>query len=196
MIRVRQMVLIAGAVASLSVMTLGSASASTGKTVEIVGDQDLGAPTGQPFDFKQGRIVVHRGDTVTWRNETPAPHSMTIVDRTEVPQTLADTLQCAFCERFFAAHAPTIGPEGPVPPFVAAVDGLKASAAALPRLDGVNDSILVAGQGEPWPSTLGGTIGDTASAVIDAPEGSTLYYVCAIHPWMSGTIEVLKHNQK
>src|SRR5438105_578883 len=99
MIRVRQIVLIAGVVASLSALTLGSASAATGKTVDIVGDQDLGAPT-------------------------PAPHSMTIIDRTEVPQTL----ECSFCDRFFAAHAPTIGPEGPVPPFVAAVDGLKASA--------------------------------------------------------------------
>ena len=194
--RMRHMILIAGAVASLAALTVGQASASTPRTVEIVGQQDLGAPSGEVFYFKQGRIVVHKDDTVVWKNETPAPHSITIVDRNEVPQTLAQTLGCDFCETFMFAHAPTIGPEGPVPPFVAQLDGLKVSGATPARLDGLNDSIVVAGQGESYPSTLGGVIGDSVSAVITAPEGTTLTYVCSIHPWMQGEIQVLNRFER
>jgi plastocyanin len=189
--RMRHMILIVGAVASFAALSVGQASASTPQTVEIVGQEDLGAPSGEVFYFKQGRIVVHKDDTVVWKNETPAPHSITIVEKEQVPQTLAQTLGCAICENFLFAHAPTIGPEGPMPPFVANLDSFKASAAVPARLDTNGDSLVIAGQGEAFPDTLGGLIGDTTSAVITADEGTTLSYVCAIHPWMQGEIEVL-----
>jgi hypothetical protein len=35
-------------------------------------------------------------------------------------------------------------------------------------------------------------IPDSVSAVIDAPVGANLSYVCALHPWMQGTIEVIR----
>ncbi len=194
--RMRHIVLVAGALASLAALTVGQVSASTPRTVEIVGQEDLGAPSGEVFYFKQGRIVVHKDDTVVWKNETPAPHSITIVDRNEVPQTLAQTLGCTFCENFLFAHAPTIGPEGPVPPFVANLDSFKASGAVPARLDANGDSLVVAGKGEAFPNTLGGLIGDSVSAVITAPEGTTLSYVCAIHPWMQGEIQVLNRFEK
>jgi plastocyanin len=194
--RMRHMILVAGAVASLAALTVGQASASSPQTVEIVGQQDLGAPSGEAFYFKQGRIVVHKDDTVVWKNEGPAPHSITIVERGEVPQTLAQTLDCTFCEKFLFAHAPTIGPEGPVPPFVAELDGLTVSAATPARLDNSGDSLVVAPQGETFPSTLGTLIGDSVSAVITAPEGTTLSYVCAIHPWMQGEIQVLNRFER
>jgi plastocyanin len=190
----RHVILVAGALASLAALTVGPASASTPATVDIVGQEDLGAPTGEVFYFKQGHIAVHRDDTVVWKNETPAPHSITIIQKEQVPQTLAQTLACPFCETFLGAHAPTIGAEGPVPPFVAQLDGFKVSAAAPARLDSEGDSLVIAGQGTAYPDTLGGVIGDSVSAVITAPEGTTLSYVCALHPWMQGEIQVLSHS--
>jgi hypothetical protein len=186
------MILIAGALASITALTVGQASAQSGQTVQIIGDQDLGAPTGQPFEFKQGRIVVHRNDTVGWRNETVAPHSITIVNQTEVPQTLPELFACSFCQQLLVAHTPNLGPQGPFPPFVSAIDELKVTAALPARLDARGDSLVVAEQGGVYPDTLGGAIADSVSAVIDAPEGSTLSYVCALHPWMQGTIEVIR----
>jgi plastocyanin len=193
MTRMRHMILVAGAIASLTVLTVGQASAASipPRTVEIVGNQDLGAPSGEVFYFKQGRIVVHKDDTVTWRNETVAPHSITIVSQNDVPHTLAQTLEWPLHENFLVAHAPTIGAEGPIPPFVGSLDGFKASAASPARLDSNGDSLLVAEMGAGYPSTLGSLIPDTVSAVITAPEGTTLSYVCAIHPWMNGEIQVL-----
>ena len=134
-------------------------------------------------------------DTVTWKNETVAPHSITIVDQNDVPQTLQQTVEWPLFPAFLGAHAPTVGPEGPVPPFVASLDGLKASAASPARLDNSAESILVDEIGAGYPSTFGTTIPDTVSAVITAPEGTVLSYVCAIHPWMNGEIEVLKASE-
>src|SRR5688572_10948334 len=119
--RVRHIMLIAGALASLTAATVGQANAQSGQTVQIIGDQDLGAPTGQPFEFKQGRIVVKRNDTVVWKNETVAPHSITIVNESEVPQTLPELFACDVCEKLLFAHTPNLGPQGPFPPFVAAI---------------------------------------------------------------------------
>ena len=191
--RMRHMILVAGAIASMAVLTVGQASAASipPRTVEIVGNQDLGASSGEVFYFKQGRIVVHKDDTVTWKNETVAPHSITIVDRNDVPQTLAQTVQWPFLETYLVAHAPTVGPEGPVPPFVPSLDAFKATAASPARLDNSGDSLLVAEMGAGYPSTLGGMIPDTVSAVITAEPGTTLSYICAIHPWMNGEIQVL-----
>jgi plastocyanin len=195
--RMRHMILVAGAIASLTALTVGQASAASipPRTVEIVGDQDLGAPSGEVFYFKQGRIVVHKDDTVTWKNETVAPHSITIVNRNDVPQTLQQTLEWPFAETFLSAHAPTIGPEGPVPPFVASLDAFKVSAASPARLDSAGDSLVVAEMGAAYPNTFGTFIPDTISAVITAPEGTVLEYVCAIHPWMNGEIQVLKNSE-
>jgi len=191
--RMRHLILAAGAIASLTALSVGQASAASipPRTVEIVGDQDLGAPSGEVFYFKQGRIVVHKDDTVTWRNETVAPHSITIVNPNDVPQTLQQTVEWPLFPAYLSAHAPTVGPEGPVPPFVPSLDSLKATAASPARLDTEGDSILVAEMGAAYPSTLGTSIPDTISAVITAPEGTVLSYVCAIHPWMNGEIQVL-----
>jgi plastocyanin len=183
------LILVAGALAAL---TVSQASAQSGPVVQIIGDQDLGAPTGQPFEFKQGRIVARPSETVTWRNESVAPHSITIVDQTEVPQTLQELFTCSICEQLLMGHTPNFGPQGPFPPFVAAIDELEVSAAVPSRLDARGDSLVVAEQGAAYPSTLGGMINDSVSAVIDAPVGSTLSYVCALHPWMQGTIEVVR----
>lgn len=71
------------------------------------------------------------------------------------------------------------------------LDGFKASAASPARLDSNGDSLLVTEMSAGYPSTLGSLIPDTVSAVITAPEGTTLSYVCAIHPWMNGEIQVL-----
>jgi hypothetical protein len=99
------------------------------------------------------------------------------------------------CEFFLSAHAPTIGPEGPVPPFVASLDAFKVSAASPARLDSAGDSLVVAEMGAAYPNTFGTFIPDTISAVITAPEGTVLEYVCAIHPWMNGEIQVLKNSE-
>jgi plastocyanin len=183
-----------GAIALLA-LPMAQASAASARTVDIVGDGDMGE-AGAPFYFKQGRITVHQGDSVIWRNATDEPHSISVVDKADLPSSVADMMSCSVCEQYGMAHAPSMDANGPVPPFVASLDGFKVSAASPARLDGLGDSIVVAEAGKSYPSTLGGTITDTVSAAITAPAGTTLTYFCALHPWMQGTIDVLPANRK
>jgi plastocyanin len=170
---------------------VGTVSAATNPHVDILGGGDLGDPSVQvPYYFKQGRIVVHPGETVTWRNLTVEPHSISIVDPSALPATAAEVDSCKQCDQYLGLHAPSIGPEGPQPPFVGALDNSRSSAAQLPQLKSLGDSILVSEQGNSYPSTIGGSITDSVSAAITAARGTTLTYFCALHPWMQGTIEV------
>jgi hypothetical protein len=101
-------------------------------------------------------------------------------------------MDCTFCEGFVAGHVVNVGKNGPEPPFVPVLDTFKTSAANPPQLGNRGDSALVAPMNETFPSTLGGNIMDTFSAAITAPEGTTLNYVCVLHPWMQGTIQVIR----
>lgn len=175
----------------IGIAQVGEVSANAPQQVDIIGSGDLGDPSpNQPYYFKQGRIVVHTGDTVTWRNLTADPHSISIVDPSGVPATLTQMESCSSCVEYLGAHAPNMGSDGPQPPFVSAVDDLKVSAAQPPQLNGLGDSVLVAEEGKSYPSTVGGAISDSVSAVITSARGTTLTYFCALHPWMEGTIEV------
>ncbi len=194
MLRMPTLVPVLVAIAAALAVAAVPVSAAGARTVEIVGDQDLGyrGPAGQLMDFKQGKIVVHRGDMVTWVNKGPAPHTMSVIDASEMPQTLKQVMDCTVCEAFFAGHVVHVGQMGPEPPFVAVLDTFKASAASPPQLGNRGDSVLIAGMGESFPSTFGPAITDVASAAITAPEGTTLNYFCAIHPWMQAAIEVIR----
>jgi plastocyanin len=116
--------------------------------------------------FTPGMIGATSGDEVTWTDDDAqaAPHTATIV--AEFPDS---TLEAIFgcgadtepCGEALAAHAVS----GPV------VD--------------VGDP----GFNEPGDSLFFGQ-GGTISADVTAAPGTTLKYLCAIHPWMQGTITV------
>jgi plastocyanin len=112
--------------------------------------------------FTPGPIGATSGDEVTWTDDDVqmAPHTATIVE--EFPEsTLEAIFGCVPCADALAAHAVS----GPV------------VNAGAPGFDEPGDSLFF-GQG--------GTI----SAQVTAPAGTTLKYLCAIHPWMQGTIAV------
>jgi hypothetical protein len=48
-----------------------------------------------------------------------------------------------------------------------------------PGLDARGDSLL-----------FGGPFDQAVEAQVTAPAGTTLYYLCVIHPWMQGSIKV------
>jgi plastocyanin len=116
--------------------------------------------------FTPGLIRVASGDSLTWTHDdaTTAPHTATIVAAFPEP-TLEAIFGCGApdqpCGQALAAHAAS----GPV------VD--------------VGDP----GFNEPGDSLF--FVDDTSiSAPVTAPAGTTLKYLCAIHPWMQGEIVV------
>ena len=116
--------------------------------------------------FTPGQIGATSGDEVTWTDDDVqgAPHTATIVE--EFPGSTLDEI--------FGCGAPT-EPCGLA---------LAAHAVSGPVVD-VGDP----GFNEPGDSLLFGQ-GGTISAEVTAAPGTTLKYLCAIHPWMQGTIRV------
>lgn len=189
----RRVLTLAAAASFAAFVTYGSASAAPAeKTVRIVGGQqfipDVSFSDTQRFEQKV--VTVRTGQTITWKNTTDEPHTISVVASGDVPRTVAQVENCQVCGPFLGAHAPNAGPNGPQPPFVFYLDNLAPSAGAA-RFDSTGDSIIVAPAGAQFPSTTGGTITDTVSAVISAPAGTTLKYMCTIHPWMQGAIRVV-----
>jgi plastocyanin len=115
---------------------------------------------------------VSHGATVTWQDqdESTDPHTVTILAEDDVPDTIEEVFGCGEpggpCEAALGGHFPS-ETDPPVPVLNA----------GEPGLDAVGDSLFL-GDGE------------EISAEISAPPSTRLSYVCAIHPWMQGSIKV------
>jgi plastocyanin len=147
----------------------GSTSAGTGRTVRTTGSEQFvpNAKIMATLRFTPGPLSVKQGETVTWENATPGePHTISVVAAGDVPSAIDDIFNCAICNTILGAHFPD--PNGPPVPVVNA---------GGPGLDVAGDSLVL------FPDA-------SISATISAPAGSTLHYICAIHPWMQGTINV------
>jgi plastocyanin len=134
------------------------------QTVRIEGTFDF-VPNVRIFSterFVPGRTGVRSGDTVTWTDATGVNHTVTIVNQADLPDTIPEVFGCALCEAAEVAHA-----NGSVP--VLNVGGA--------GLDNAGDSLWV-------PANA------SVAAIVSAPAGTTLYYLCAIHPWMQGSLRV------
>lgn len=158
--------------ATLVMAVATSVSVSAGDrdgTVEIHGEERF-IPNrlfASSFHFDPRRILVRSGDSVTWVNETNAPHTITVV--ADTPDDFAELFFCrepgGECRAALDAHF------GTSPPTLV----VNVGAAGF---DAPGDSLLILNPG--------GSI----SEVVSAPAGTVLQYICSIHPWMQGRIRV------
>lgn len=162
------------AATGLAVAMGGIASAGPGKIVRTMGDEVLVPNTFVRTDlrFSPGPLSIKSGDTVSWEHadKTDAPHTVTIATADQLVQDFGDFLfgECPACD---AATGSALGghfPGGPPVPVLDDGDG---------EFDDPGDSLLF-------------FHGETVSAQINAPAGTTLLYFCALHPWMQGSITV------
>jgi plastocyanin len=166
----RRFVGLGAAVLLVVVAMASSTSAASGRTVRVAGDEQFvpNAKIMATLRFVPGPLSVQSGETVTWASDTPTePHTISVVAASDVPGSVEDVFNCPICNSILAGHFPN-GFDNP-PVFVLN--------AGNPGIDAIGDSLLLAP-------------GGSVSATISAPAGSTLHYVCAIHPWMQGTIMV------
>jgi plastocyanin len=152
--------------------------AASGGTVQIIGDERFvpDAMIMATFRFTPGPLEVRSGEQVTWQNTTIDPHTVSVVRHADVPTTVDQAFDCQICSLLRVAHFPN----GFDQPPALVIDDFK-PAGFPPSLDNAGDSFLIGSVGGP---------GDNVTALITAAPGSTLDYICAIHPWMQGTIRV------
>jgi len=181
----RLLVLTASAVVALTTSVVLS-SADVPRNVTIMGTEHFVPNTliNADFRFSPGPLSVKSGDTVTWQNTTVDPHTISIVNASDLPTTIGQVFNCGapgtVCATILACHFPNgFGPNGPNPPiFFACKNALNG------ELKAAGDSFLIP------PPNFGPPSLQTVTAKITAPSGTTLSYMCVIHPWMQGSIVV------
>lgn len=161
-----------GAVCIALVAVFVGGAGARGRTVQTLGDEKFVANSliQATLKFSPGQIRVGSGETVSWahNDKTSAPHTVSIVDAADLPDSIEEVFECAVCEQIGEAH---FGPDfgGPFTPVVDVGDA---------GFDQPGDSVFF----QP---------GGGFEMTISAPAGTTLPYLCAIHPWMQGTITVV-----
>lgn len=159
-------------VALMATLLIGAAlaGASTGKVVVTRGDEVFQPNTfvSSNLRFSPGPVAISSGETIRWVHDdkTLAPHTMTLIDANELPDSFDDLFAgCPTCDAAIAAHFSSVPP-------VTFVDVGNDG-----QFSSNGDSLLIFPGGE-------------ISTQINSAAGTTLYYICALHPWMQGTINV------
>jgi hypothetical protein len=126
--------------------------------------------------FTPYKSAVKSGGTikVTGRNAaafSEGPHSFSLVKKSQLPKTAKQINNCKVCGQIAQLHG--IDPNNQnSQPTTLSVDGG----------DGFNkpgDSAVFDGQNV-----------KSLSLKVSAKKGATLYYMCAFHPWMQGSVKV------
>ena len=154
---------------------IGVGTAHAAKVVLAVGGPEF-TPNQEVRDttrWSPGEIAVRPNERVTWidRDEVPEPHTVTIVNRRNVPTTLQALFQCRACG---LANAHLADPNDPN----SDVARLKVNVGKR-GLNTQGDSLFLPPRGR-------------IAARVTAGVGRTLHYICAIHPWMQGQIHVTR----
>lgn len=157
---------------SLAALVLTTAaSGATDKVVRTRGDETFipNVKVAATLKFAPGHLAVRSGETLTLEHadKTEDPHTLSIVNANELPTTFEEAVgECAVCEEVFG-----IFPGEPTSSVFVNAPGTG------PGIDGRLDTLFV-------------LPGESISAPVTAPAGTTLRYLCAIHPWMQGRIDV------
>jgi hypothetical protein len=151
-------------------LVLGAATVAfgtpPGNTITTLGSESFQPNTliQATFRFNPGVVDVKSGGRLklVYGNNGHDPHTISIVNQDQLPSTVGQVFNCQICNQILTS-----------------MDGHKRVLGADGGLNQPGDSLfLFAGQ--------------TTSVKVTAPPGTTLYYLCAIHPWMQGTIYVTK----
>ncbi len=159
------------AAAVAAVAFSGTAQAAPkANTITAVGGMDvkLNRFVSDAQRWDADRYTVKSGATVTVRDKSKEgqPHSVSLVAK--LPRTAAQIMGCEACGPLMEAHQVNqdTGEVG-----VALVN------AGADGFDVAGDSIYLPPKGK-------------VTFKVTAKKGSTLNFICAVHPWMAGTIKV------
>jgi hypothetical protein len=118
-----------------------------------------------------GTLHVVNGDG------SEGPHTFTVLAKRDVPKTARTLFNCRACNRLTRAHGADPDSEAP-PTFPFLENGV--GQRTPPDVDRPGDSGLVGT----------GRKGDSIDLRVTARAGTTLYFICLIHPWMQSKVEV------
>jgi plastocyanin len=163
--------------AAVAVPALAAAPRNT--TVKTIGKVTMVPNRGitDSMRFNRDLVTIQTGGKLTLVDESKEPHSFSAVRRGQVPKTLRGVDACfgkGPCDELAVAHGainPDTGEEQE--PTTPLVNVGKAG------FNTAGDSVLI-------------PPGRKTSVKVTAAPGSTLYMICAIHPWMQNKVKVVR----
>jgi plastocyanin len=135
------------------------------------------------FRYSPGTLNVKSGSQITFEygDSEQEAHTLTIVPKAVLPQTLAQINNCMACRIALPHLKSPMAPPGPTNPVAHWIlHAGKPASNANQGLSTTGDSIAIQ-PGGPHKQI---------SIKVTAKPGTTLYYFCALHPWMQGQIKV------
>jgi len=129
--------------------------------------------------FDPGTVTIKSGDTLTFKfsdKKSMEPHTITIVKQSDLPTNGQQVENCKACQRLASGHlkSPKAPPDQHNPIVHWTLNQGK------PGFDTVGDSIAIQEPG----------MHKSNAVKVTAAAGTTLYFLCAVHPWMQGKIVV------
>jgi plastocyanin len=125
--------------------------------------------------WAQDAYTVKSGGTITVVNTVAneGPHTFTVVRKKDLPKSF----RCPVCDKLGQAHGADPNSDAP-PKFQYLENGV--GQATPPKVDRPGDSGV----------TGAGKKGEKISFKVTAKKGTTLYFMCLIHPWMQSKVLV------
>jgi hypothetical protein len=179
-IRIAVLAAVAAAFAAIGpALATGSAgaSASTANTVLIKGSKK------SPLKFVYPKTIVS-GEELTIENKSIpkaiGPHTFALVEESLLPQTKPERQKCFTPKHICRAIADWLGVVG---------EGPVTKNPAKAGKPGWDTEGSLSKNGDVW--FTGEKPGTSFTQRVTAAPGTTIHFMCAIHPWMHGSIEVL-----
>lgn len=121
---------------------------------------------------------VRTGGTITIVNKAAmeGPHTFSVVAKKDLPRTTKQINNCPICQTIAQEHGADPNSEGP-PTFQFTDNGTGTN--TPPDINEPGDSVFI-------PPTDGYSI----TLHVTAKAGTVLHFMCAVHPWMQGKIQV------
>jgi hypothetical protein len=176
--------IVAGAVLGLATGSGGAAfaaSAGAPKSATIKESQSLKMKPNRYVQdgLRWNKDVYHvrSGGTLHLRFnvKSEGPHTFTVVRKKDLPKTAAEAFNCKICNKLTKAHGADPNSDAP-PKFVYLENGKGQN--TPPNVDRPGDSAGI-GFG-PGPVSL----------KVTAKKGTTLHFLCLVHPWMEAKVVV------
>jgi plastocyanin len=175
----RMLFVVPATVLAVAGVAVGSAVAASGGAPKVDKIKVVGGTKAKPGFYIQDMLrftpyksTVKAGGTIqittAKSGATEGPHTFSLVKKSQLPLTAKAINNCKVCGQIAQAHG--ADPNSEAPPATPLVDGG----------DGFN---------KPGDSAFF----DPSAPLklkVTAKKGTTLYYMCALHPWMQGSVVV------
>ena len=127
--------------------------------------------------WRKDVYAVKSGGTLTITNKAnDGPHTFSVVNKKDLPRTVKQINNCQICQTIAQEHGADPNSEAP-PTHLFVEDGVGQD--TPPSVDKPGDSAFI-----------GPNPGDSVTLTVTAKKGATLYFMCAIHPWMQAKVQV------